>query len=440
MKTIHLKTELNNIKSFIQEDLWRSRIKKKSKIISVSIQFLRIIIIAGRGFVQDRCPQKASALTYYSLMSIVPIAAMAFGIAKGFGFDSYLEKYLQKALSKNQEIFEWIMSFSESMLAKTQGGLIAGIGFVILVWSVIKVLGNVEKSFNQIWYINKQRSFVRKISDYMTIMIFAPILFIISISATNSVSNYLHDIAQQSEIISHLYGIISLGLHIIPYSLVWIAFTFLYIIMPNTKVNFPSALLGGVIAGIIFQLVQYFYIKFQIGVSSYNAIYGSFAALPLFLIWLQMSWTIVLLGAEIAYATQNVQNFEHDFDIENLSVSFREKICLLILHTIVTKFKNEESPPTSNDISAELLIPHKIVKHGIVLLLNGSLIHEVKTDNEKTFAYSPAVPIETLDIEITLNHLRKAGTTELPQSDELSKISDYYEHFDKHKKTRIQDI
>ncbi|MFW5852110.1 MAG: YihY/virulence factor BrkB family protein [Bacteroidota bacterium] len=440
MKTVKLQEIIQRSKHFVQEELWKSQLTKKSKLLSLSVAFLRILIIAIRGFIQDKCTQKASALTYYTLMAIVPIAAMAFGIAKGFGFDSYLEKYLHKMLADNQEILEWIISFSESMLAKTQGGIIAGIGFIVLVWSIIKVLGNVEKSFNQIWYINKQRSFTRKISDYMTIMIFAPILFIISISATNTVTDYMHNIAQNSEFISNMYGLISLGLHLIPYSLIWFTFTFLYIVMPNTKVNFSSALLGGIIAGIIFQIVQYFYIKFQIGVSTYNAIYGSFAALPLFLIWLQLSWTIILLGAEIAYAAQNVKNYEHDFDIENLSVSFREKICIVVLHNIVNKFKQGHTPPTSQDICNELELPHRIITQGIVQLLNAHLIHEVKTDNEKMFAYSPAIPIDILDIEISLQHLRNAGTTELPTSDKLSKISLLYENFDTHKKTKIQDI
>jgi membrane protein len=210
--------------------------------------------------------------------------------------------------------------------------------------------------------------------------------------------------------------------------------------MPNTKVNFSSALLGGIIAGIIFQIIQYFYIKFQIGVSTYNAIYGSFAALPLFLIWLQLSWTIVLLGAEIAYAAQNVKNYEHDFDIENLSVSFREKICIVILRNIVKKFRQGQTPPTSQEICNELELPHRIIKQGVVQLLNANLIHEVKTDNEKMFAYSPAIPIDILDIEISLQYLRNAGTTELPTSDKLSKISLIYEKFDTHKKTKIQDI
>src|SRR5690554_5608085 len=440
MKTIKLQKIVQQSKHFVQEELWKSRLTKKSKLFSLSIAFLRILVIAIRSFIQDKCQQKASALTYYTLMAIVPIAAMAFGIAKGFGFDNYLESYLQEMLADNQEIFEWIISFSESMLAKTQGGLIAGIGFIVLVWSIIKVLGNVEKSFNQIWYINKQRSFTRKISDYMTIMIFAPILFIISISATNTATEYMHNIAQDSELISRMYGLISLGLHLIPYSLIWFTFTFLYIVMPNTKVNFSSALLGGIIAGIIFQIIQYFYIKFQIGVSTYNAIYGSFAALPLFLIWLQLSWTIVLLGAEIAYAAQNVKNYEHDFDIENLSVSFREKICIVILRNIVKKFRQGQTPPTSQEICNELELPHRIIKQGVVQLLNANLIHEVKTDNEKMFAYSPAIPIDILDIEISLQYLRNAGTTELPTSDKLSKISLIYEKFDTHKKTKIQDI
>lgn len=443
MKQTNKKTSLiQKVHSFILLDLWRLNIAKKSRIFSGSIQLLRVLVIAIRGFLKDNCGQKASALTYYSLLAVVPIAAMAFGFAKGFGFDMYLENYVRNALEGKEEIINQILEFTESMLAKTQGGVIAGIGFLVLVWSIIKVLGNVEMSFNQIWSINKQRSMVRKLSDYMTIVIFAPILFIISNSATNAVSNYLVELAQESTLVSHMYGFISIIFKLIPSSLIWLTFAFFYIIMPNTKVKFSSALLGGIIAGGIFQITQYFYIKFQVGVSSYNAIYGSFAALPLFLIWLQTSWTIVLLGAEIAYATQNIQNFEHEIEATQMSISLREKICIWILHFVILKFESNQAPPTSDNICDSLNIPHRIIKQCITQLVNADLVYEVKTDNEKVFGYAPAISIQKLTIEVTLSHLRSSGITELPytNSEIFEKISPLYANLESSKQICVKDI
>lgn len=441
-KQVQKQTIFSKVSHFFSHDLWSHAGQRRTARVKTLIHLLRVIVLAFRGFVQDNCYQKASALTYYSLLAIVPIVAMAFGFAKGFGFDTYLYQYLQDTLKEQEDILLQVMEFSESLLAKTQGGVIAGIGFLILVWSVIKVLGNVEMSFNQIWYINKQRSFIRKISDYMTIMIFAPILFIISNGATIAISEHMNVLAQESTLISHMYGFFSLIFKLIPYSLIWLAFSFLYIIMPNTKVSFSSALTGGIIAGIIFQLVQFLYVEFQVGVSKYNAIYGSFAALPLFLIWLQTSWTIVLLGAEIAYATQNVQNFEYEVETETMSVTLREKLCIWILNTIVTRFDTETSPPTSEDLCEILDIPHRMVKHGVVTLLKAGLINEIKTENEKVFAYAPAIAIQKLSFQKTLTKLRNAGTTNLPftNNEVLEKITPLYENISEHPTSLIKDI
>ncbi|HON53821.1 MAG TPA: YihY/virulence factor BrkB family protein, partial [Bacteroidales bacterium] len=365
--------------TFITNDIWSINIKKLSSGQSFLIRLVRVIILAVRGFNEDRCIEKASALTYYTLFSLVPIAAMAFGIAKGFGFDAYLEEYLTQKFHDKQELLKQILEFSNSMLANARGGVIAGIGIVVLLWSVIKVLGNIESSFNEIWAVNKQRTFVRKISDYLTIMLLAPIFIIISSSATSQISLYITSLQKTVPWVSEVYGLISIALNLLPYSLIWLAFAFLYIVMPNTKVSFKSAFLGGVIAGIVFQVIQYFYIKFQVGVTSYNAIYGSFAAIPLFLFWMQLSWIIVLMGAEIAYATQNVKNFEFEVETKQLSHSLKMKLSLWVMHRIVLDFEQGLPPQTSEQLSNSLDIPHRITKMILNILLDAHLIHETKT-------------------------------------------------------------
>ncbi len=402
---------------YIKNDVWEENISTLSNRKSFLIRTLRIIILAVRGFKEDRCMEKASALTYYSLLSIVPIAAMAFGFAKGFGFEKQLEAYVYSAFSDKQEVAAQILEFSNNMLMKTSGGIIAGVGFIVLVWSVIKVLGNIEGAFNQIWSINKQRTFLRKISDYMTIMIFAPILLIISKSTTNAITNYLEVAANGSDFISNFFGLASFGMKLIPYSLVWLAFTFIYMILPNTRVKFAHAFKGGVIAGIIFQITQYLYVSFQIGVSNYNAIFGSFAALPLFLIWMQTSWVIVILGAEIANANQNIRNFELDIETSKLSTNLRERLSLFVLHKIVKQFQQGAPALTSMDLSDILDIPHRVTKHILIHLVNANLVHETKTDNEKMFAYVPAIAIDTLSVKIAIEKMRSIGTNTLKNID-----------------------
>ena len=169
---------------FVTVEVWSINKKKISDRKFKLIRLLQIIILSVKAFLQKRCVEKASALTYYTVLSLVPLAAMAYGIAKGFGFDQYMENYLISLFSDKQDIVDMILEFSESMLARTQGGLIAGVGIVVLLWSVIKVMSNIESAFNEIWSVDKQRTITRKVSDYITIVLLAPFCLIISYSVT----------------------------------------------------------------------------------------------------------------------------------------------------------------------------------------------------------------------------------------------------------------
>lgn len=414
--------------AFVKNDIWSINIKKVSQSQSFLIRLLRVIIIAVRGFNEDRCIEKASALSYYTLFSLVPIVAMAFGIAKGFGFEVYLEQYLQSMFADKQEVLAQVLEFTDSMLSNTKGGLIAGIGVVVLMWSVIKVLGKIEMSLNEIWDVKKQRTLVRKVSDYLTIALLTPLFIIISSNATTKVAQYVATLQESMPWVSEVYGLVSLILNLLPYSLMWFAFASIYIVMPNTKVSLKSAFLGGAIAGIVFQIVQFLYIKFQIGMSSYNAVYGSFAAIPLFLFWMQTSWVIVLMGAEIAYATQNQQNFEFEFETKQLSQSLRMRLSILLLHSIIKRFEEGLSPQTATQIAAVLDIPHRIASVIIHGLIDANLIRETKTHDEKVFGYVPAMSIEKLNAQTCFDALQNAGinTIELQETAELQRINEIY--------------
>jgi membrane protein len=403
---------------FVTVEVWSINKKKISDKKFKWIRLLQIVILSGKGFLQKRCVEKASALTYYTVLSLVPLAAMAYGIAKGFGFDQYLEDYLISLFSDKQDIVDMILEFSESMLARTQGGLIAGVGIVVLLWSVIKVMSNIESAFNEIWSVDKQRTITRKLSDYITIVLLAPFCLIISYSVTSYITDWIAETALSVEWVNRFNGLISFGLNLLPYSLLWFAFALLYIVMPNTKVQFKAAFISGIITGIAFQIVQYFYFKFQIGVSNYNAIYGSFAAIPLFLVWLQMSWTIILVGAGMAYSIQNVKNFEYELEVTQLSTGLKTKLALLILHSITEQFKKELPPQTSLEISESIDLPHRITKMILTTMTNAGLIHEEKTNDEKTFAYAPAFRIDNMNIEYCIRRIQNAGINEIEFKDD----------------------
>jgi membrane protein len=299
-----LQEKFSKSSQFLKADIWRVRADKLHPRKSFWITHLRILLLAVRRFYDDRCELRASALTFYTLLSIVPIVAMAFGVAKGFGIEKVLETQLLEKLEGQPDVAERILGFARTLLENTKGGAIAGVGVVVLFWTIIKVLGNIESSFNDIWGIKKPRTMGRKLTDYLSVVMIGPVLLIIASSATVLLTTRITSMVEQLSSLGYAAGVIIFLLKLFPYTVIWVLFTFMYVFMPNTKVRLKSGLWGGIVAGTVYQIAQYAYIKFQIGVSGYGAIYGSFAALPLFLVWLQLSWLIVLLARSFVCAAE----------------------------------------------------------------------------------------------------------------------------------------
>lgn len=419
--------------NFIKTDIWRVNLRKLSPRKSFLIKQLRVVLLALRGFDEDKCQLRASALTFYTLLSIVPIVAMAFGVAKGFGFEQLLEKQLLTKFPSQQEVIQQVITFAQSFLDTVKGGLIAGIGVLVLFWTVVKVLGNIEKSFNDIWGIKQARSIGRKLSDYLSLMVVCPIFIILSGSITVFVATQLQLITAKISVLGFLSPVIFLLIKIIPYTMLWALFTFIYIFMPNTKVNFSSGILGGIIAGTIYQVVQWGYINFQVGFARYNAIYGSFAALPLFLVWIQLSWLIVLFGAEISFAHQNVDMYEFEPDSNLVSYSFKKILTLRIVNLLVKHFHKGEKPLTATEISHILEIPIRLVRDILFNLTNSGIIAEVQTGVYKQVAFQPALDVNLLTIKSVIDTLENRGEDNIPiaQNKELEAISNSLKEFDK---------
>jgi len=400
--------------NFLSQGVWSMRLKDLSGSRYFLIRQLRIYLLAIKGFYEDKCQLRASALTFYSLLSVVPVLAMFFGIAKGFGMDQLLEKELTKSLSGQEEVLSWLIEFANKMLDNTKGTLIAGLGFVILFWAVIKVLSNIEEAFNDVWQIKKSRTWARKFSDYTSVMIFGPILLIGSSALTVFIKSKVSGIIDGNSILELVGPFIFFLINLIPYVLVWVLFTVIYVFMPNTRVKFKSGMLAGVVAGTIYQILQVVYIEFQGNVTSYNAIYGSFAALPLFLIWLQLSWLVVLFGAEISFAEQNVESYEFEAESTQISYSFRRLLSLIVIHRIVQNFTQDKRPYRSKDISQELELPIRLTREIIFNLVNCGLISELTTERDKELAYAPAFDISEMSLNHVINALEEYGSDEIP--------------------------
>lgn len=354
---------------------------------------LRIIYDTIRGFIADDCYSKASALTFYSLLSIVPILAVLFGIAKGFGFENALESEIIQRFSEQKEVMNKLIQFAYSTLHNAKGGLIAGIGIFVLFWSVLGLLSSVENSLNSIWKIPHGRSYSRKISDYLATMVICPLFLVTSSSITVFLTTQIAATANSNEFFSAVSPFLLFILKLFPYFLSWILFTFIYQFIPNTKVYLRSSLIAGLLAGTAFQLWQWLYIRFQISASSYGAIYGSFAALPLFLIWLQISWLILLGGAELA------------FEIENdLFLPFRKAItiskkaaALLITYRCIEAFVKGSPPHTERSLAHELGISLTPLHSILDALLHFRILSPISYGTKVT-AYQPAKAINTITL------------------------------------------
>jgi len=395
------------------------------------IRALRIILLTFRGFVENKCQLRASSLTFYSLLSIVPVMAMAFGVAKGFGFQHTLEREVGILLSAHTEIAGQIMTFANSLLENTKGGLVAGIGFAFLVWTVLKVLSNIERSFNEIWGVQESRTWVRKVSDYLSLMFLLPVLFLVSSAATVIVAGQIQAVMGKVSLLGYFAPMIHILIRLLPLLVIWLMFTLLYLFMPNTHVRIRAALIAGIAAGTAYQMFQFFYVTFQIGVARYNAIYGSFAALPLFLIWLQASWMIVLSGAELSFATQNVDTYEFEPDANLASPAFRKLLALRIVNLLVEHFSQGEKPLDEDTITYELGIPIRLLRYLLHDLSEAGVITPVRVAQEKVHAYLPAFDPEKMTIATVLDSLETRGTDTLPvfESSELDQLRDLLETF-----------
>lgn len=387
---------------FLRYDIWRIPLKQTTALRSFFIKVLRMVLTAIRRFVDDKCALRASALTYYSLFSIVPVLAAAFGIAKGFGFEETLRESLLKRFAEQQEVLTLAMDFAHSMLEHAKGGLIAGVGVFILLWTVIRLLGSIEESMNDIWRVSRARTLIRKFSDYLAIIIVCPILFTTASSLTIFLSR------------TEIQTISPLLIHLTPHLLAWLLFTILYLVMPNTRVRIGSAILGGVLAGTAFQMVQWAWINIQIALAGYGAIYGSFAALPLFLLWLQISWTIVLIGAAISYASQHVTAVEFQKDISQITPAFKRLICLLVTHKCVTHFEKGLPPLNKDQLSLELEIPISLTDQVINDLLQTEILAEVSSPDYNGPSFQPCRDIGQLTIKEVIDALEHQGSDQIP--------------------------
>lgn len=393
---------------FITYDIWRITESEVSGLKVFYFNAIKTVILAVRGFINQELQTKASALTFSTLLSIVPMLAVIVGIAKGFGLqDTVRQEFFTYFPGHELELIK-AFEYVERYLAEAQGGVIIGIGLLLLFYTVINLISSVEDTFNDIWQIQKSRPWHRKITDYLALFILLPLLMTISSGSTIFMSTMQSTYLSEFVLLSPIVGVI---LNVAPYVITIMAFTALYISLPNTKVKFVNGLVAGVIAGCAFQFFQFIYISGQIWVSKYNAIYGSFAALPLLLLWLQLSWLICLFGAELSYASQNVKKFSFDRDTKSISRRYNDFLTLLIASLIIKRFEKGEKPYTADEISEQYCIPIRITTQILYHLTELKIIIEVNYgEDDRVMYYQPALDIHKITVSYLLSKMDEFGS------------------------------
>jgi membrane protein len=418
------------IRNFFSEGIWLINPDQLPRFKALIFKYLKIHILAIQGFIKDHCALRSSALTLYTLLSIVPIIAMLFGIAKGFGFEKKLREQIIEQVPDQDSMIMQVIEFAENLLATTKGGLVAGIGIVVLFWTVVRVISNIESSFNHIWKIRKGRAISRKLSDYLSLMFLAPILLIVSGSISVFVSTQITKLIEIIDLPDLGTFIVVFVLKFLPLLILWTLFSFTFIFMPNTKVSFKSGILAGVISGTLYKIVQWGYVSLQVGVTSSNAIYGSFAALPLFLIWLQIGWMVVLFGSEISFFDQNYDSYRNKDKFANLSFSKKKILALQVSQLLINQFSNNQAPLTLAGICTKLMLPISVIQPILDELIESKIIAEIKVEEDEAPVFQPACDTNLLTIAYVIDALEKCGNNTLPDTQGSAYFSNIIEEFE----------
>ena len=319
---------------FLRYDIWRITAGELTSSRRLGYNTARTLVLAVRGFQNDKLIVRASALTYSILFATVPILALMIGIARGFGFENIIQEALNDSFVGQANMVDNVMEFVQRYLETATGGVFIGVGIIALMWAILSFFMDLELAFNDIWQVKNTRSYVRQFTTYLSILLLMPALIITS----TGLRIYFGNSDAGSIIMRGISPLIQFFIVLTPYMISWVMFFVLYTALPNTKVKFVNASIGALFSSVFFNLFQQVYIWGQVYLSRYNVVYGSFAAIPLLLLFIQISCIIMLLGAEIVYASQNVANFDYETDTDNISPYYKNFLTLYIVRLIVCRF------------------------------------------------------------------------------------------------------
>ena len=411
-----MKDFIKKLIHFLNIDIWRITRQDVSLSRYYIYSIVKKLVLAIEITTTKRISNSAAALTYSTLLAIVPIFAVVFAIARGFGYNKYIEEWFRSSLSSQPQAAEIIIGFVNSYLIHTRSGLFLGIGLIFMLFTVIMLISNIEQTFNYIWQVKKPRSVFRTITDYTSMFLLVPIVIVI----TSGISIFMATVCNEVEDYLLLAPLLRFLITLMPYILMSAVFIALYVFMPNTKVKTSSAILPGILAGVAMQGLQFFYIHSQIWVSSYNAIYGSFAALPLFMLWIQISWIICLFGAELCYANPNLEEFAFKAKSEDLSHRYKLMLGIILAGLVCKNFSEGRKPYTALQLKLKTGIPIRIVNELLYELTRINILTEITNDEKgETSYYQPAECVTRLSVGLLIDRMEAFGKWNLKLNTQL---------------------
>jgi membrane protein len=395
-----LRQDWDRARRFLGEGIWDASPGDMPRYRALGYRLLRVSYLVGKGFAGNRCKLHASALTFTTLISLVPFLAFAFAVAKGLNVRSWLEAEGGPIdrLTVGQDVAKNLVEYVDKTDVRTLGAL----GLLTLIWTVIQLLSTIEQTFNEIWGVKVARTFFRKFSDYLSVVVVCPLLLAVAMMMTAML--------ESSAAVAWLRAVPWLGegvgvlFRLLPYAAMWVAFTSFYLFMPNTRVPFLAALGGGMVAGTVWQLGQWLYVGGNVLLARYSPIYSTFASFPVFLIWLYLSWLIALFGAEVAFALQHERTYQREGRSLAASPADRERLALRIAGAVADRFRRGEKPWNVNDLAQTLDLPVRLVNDLGAELEAGGILTAIPG---AVLAYHPARALEAVTLKQVLDAVRR---------------------------------
>ena len=411
-----LKKPIDDLKAFV----WDDDLRELHGLHRVIVFVLRVNHMLLRELVGGQLNLRAMSLVYTTLLSIVPLLAVSFSVLKGFGFHQRLESYLFNIMLEplgpsGAEVAETIIGFVENVKV----GMLGSVGFALLIYTVVALVQKIEAAFNFVWLIERPRSLSQRFSNYLSVITIGPVLIFSAVGFTATILNT--EMALKLASIEPFGTLIVYGSNLVPYALVCIAFTFIYVLIPNTRVQFRAALVGGVLAGVLWKITGWGFATFIVSSAKYAAIYSSFAILILLLIWMYLSWLILLVGSQIAYFVQNPKFMTLRRVQFVLSNRLREQLALQIMYLVAYHHYHNKRPWSLERLIEYLDLPDEPVSRILGVLIDSGYLAEIQ--NKETTEYLPQQAVETTRLADLLAAVRNAGESRFLSIQQLTSVS-----------------